>query len=211
MRGERNLLLWVAPEQLGSSPHARGTLTALELNRYPFRFIPACAGNATGCLNGRRLPSVHPRMRGERSPVLMIVRISGGSSPHARGTHGWTGSRKRSLRFIPACAGNASVQAAIVGKVAVHPRMRGERLTEEDIEQATAGSSPHARGTRAHPALEGIGVRFIPACAGNASGISGPASTEPVHPRMRGERYARRIRSWPFGGSSPHARGTHFQ
>ena len=90
----------------------------------------------------------------------------------------------------------------------VHPRMRGERGQCIGLGGADRGSSPHARGTHKGMSAGIAASRFIPACAGNASGPLCPAWTGTVHPRMRGERP-----SGPDGhayddGSSPHARGT---
>ena len=74
-----------------------------------------------------------------------------------------------------------------------------------------AGSSPHTRGT-----LEGKGRpvtrrRFIPAYAGNASGIIRCRHVHPVHPRIRGERAVNTILPLMGYGSSPHTRGTLLQ
>ena len=111
-------------------------------------------------------------------------------------------------RFIPACAGNAGACFVLKREQAVHPRMRGERLTTRATEFAYDGSSPHARGTRLRIADGKTDCRFIPACAGNAILILPQSVTLTVHPRMRGERpeFQRRERSQC--GSSPHARGT---
>ena len=53
------------------------------------------------------------------------------------------------------------------------------------------------------------GVRFIPACAGNAvPGWNRPRLT-PVHPRVCGERVRRAASDASNAGSSPRVRGTH--
>ena len=87
MRGERDEAVGLHAGNLGSSPHARGTLHRNGLLHAPFRFIPAYAGNAAA----RRLrpgpSSVHPRIRGERAEGRTRLKISHGSSPHTRGTH----------------------------------------------------------------------------------------------------------------------------
>ena len=153
------------------------------------RFIPACAGNAAGFPADQPRSTVHPRMRGERR-----VNSSGpgdhcGSSPHARGTPHPTPKQPGNPRFIPACAGNAAVPSIPLVELAVHPRMRGERM----------------RGKlNVHPCR-----RFIPACAGNAVPSQRTALRNPVHPRMRGERVPGVRLSTATSGSSPHARGTH--
>ena len=86
--------------------------------------------------------------------------------------------------------------------------MRGERAVTLAATKQFAGSSPHARGTQSPPCGCAPRKRFIPACAGNACGISTGQVSPPVHPRMRGERHCCRYRFPVVTGSSPHARGT---
>ena len=68
-----------------------------------------------------------------------------------------------------------------------HPRMRGEHNATLSILEATAGSSPHARGALglvyAVVALWGI----IPACAGSTCAADAYIAVDGDHPRMRGE------------------------
>ena len=192
----------------GSSPHARGTHPPGQGREAARRFIPACAGNADPGPSGMDQPPVHPRMRGERQGEIGGFPFVAGSSPHARGTPDRIRARPGGLRFIPACAGNAREHAPLSQHVAVHPRMRGERVAWGAILVVRAGSSPHARGTHINRRHPKDGCRFIPACAGNARGLTCVALRLPVHPRMRGERS--RSASCPRStrGSSPHARGT---
>ena len=208
MRGERRISGCSRCRTVGSSPHARGTLSAMRGPAAAARLIPACAGNAPfgGSPTGEK--AVHPRMRGERTGAARGNVIAGGSSPHARGTPATEPVALRNNRFIPACAGNArGREGAVIGNT-VHPRMRGERRCQLRHAQPPPGSSPHARGTHAACRIRPGVRRFIPACAGNA--ISALTETMPgaVHPRMRGERQARRRHNVPPDGSSPHARGT---
>ena len=66
--------------------------------------------------------------------------------------------------------------------------MRGEHRAAGVCKGIETGSSPHARGTLGSGSTQQYPLRFIPACAGNTTG---------VHSRMT-----------PIAGSSPHARGT---
>ena len=127
-------------------------------------------------------------MGGERSAGGPVPWACLGSSPHARGTHGLDFSTDRMSRFIPACAGNAAPAADPAWPPTVHPCMRGERLLMGSRALPSRGSSPHARGTRPRWRAVGRCPRFIPACAGNATG-----------PGLSLDR---------VDGSSPHARGT---
>ena len=229
MRGERSDREPCPGEDLGSSPHARGTLLQ-HVGRQPIeRFIPACAGNAHQTGGFPAAEPVHPRMRGERSRGDSTGTLIGGSSPHARGTPAGRTCRTSQRRFIPACAGNAASPRPAPRARSVHPRMRGERSSDGFGRDAVDGSSPHARGTRRGVKQDEARHRFIPACAGNAldvlldPGIHAGSSPHArgtryahrsagcihaVHPRMRGERIWFWNVSGVSTGSSPHARGT---
>ena len=194
--------------KLGSSPHARGTLGGLLGVATAHRFIPACAGNARLSADRRARRSVHPRMRGERATRAGTTGAARGSSPHARGTRRIRPGASVPARFIPACAGNARSASCRRLISSVHPRMRGERRRLRMKSWATAGSSPHARGTPIHCPAGHFSIRFIPACAGNAETGSHVTPNETVHPRMRGERDFQAAVIIILIGSSPHARGT---
>ena len=107
MRGERSSYSLLSRFGAGSSPHARGTPRGARADRFPGRFIPACAGNARFPFRKSSEYTVHPRMRGERVSVGLDAARSSGSSPHARGTRLRAQLVRAGGRFIPACAGNA--------------------------------------------------------------------------------------------------------
>ena len=208
MRGERENRFSIAPNIFGSSPHARGTLNRHMAGEFRKRFIPACAGNAATAANASARTSVHPRMRGERASFSRWILTKIGSSPHARGTLPYKEKEEAKARFIPACAGNASVWAVSRSRRSVHPRMRGEREISRRLRGFAVGSSPHARGTPSRLQSCTDARRFIPACAGNADPVKPDAGDDAVHPRMRGERLISPQAISDVLGSSPHARGT---
>ena len=153
----------------GSSPHTRGTRIGL-----------MAAGAAL---------QVHPRIRGERQRARTPVTASIGSSPHTRGTLAGAGLPHLGKRFIPAYAGNAAAAPQTSSRVAVHPRIRGERRVISDRVASRVGSSPHTRGTRAGSDESHPHGRFIPAYAGNAPLMPRSPTGATVHPRIRGERW----------------------
>ena len=152
--------------------------------------------------------SVHPRIRGERFSSSSKTSTRIGSSPHTRGTLLSLTDRVRRPRFIPAYAGNAAQWSSPVEAPAVHPRIRGERQFVIWRPILEGGSSPHTRGTHLISRTVLGDIRFIPAYAGNASLYWTGPSSQPVHPRIRGERYAHTTSGAPAAGSSPHTRGT---
>ena len=195
-------------DKFGSSSHTRGTRLLAHQRRKVGRFIPAYAGNAWARPSPWTPSTVHPRLRGGRTPFLPYSSPSSGSSPHARGTQRVCRGHHVPGRFIPACAGNASMDRTNWPVSPVHPRMCGERTYGVSLMAARNGSSPHVRGTLSRLPEETDEGRFIPACAGNARRACGRAWPQAVHPRMCGERIVAAADDPVAPGSSPHVRGT---
>ncbi len=192
----------------GSSPRVRGTHPRPMPKLSPYRFIPACAGNAGSGDRGSGVPSVHPRVCGERGQHGTAEGVVGGSSPRVRGTRNGRQRRRRGSRFIPACAGNAFLRSSYPPISAVHPRVCGERSRNRGDAIPRSGSSPRVRGTRLCRVRRRRGGRFIPACAGNAVGEEARTTMWAVHPRVCGERRYLTEGIPPGSGSSPRVRGT---
>ena len=110
-----------------------------------------------------------------------------GSSPHARGAHGYGRPFGLIHGLIPACAGSTLLQMVVVCTTGAHPRMRGE----------------HKGGP---PSWQSI-ARLIPACAGSTALPALWACSRRAHPRMRGEHADADPIPVKPPGSSPHARG----
>ena len=111
-------------------------------------------------------------------------------------------------RFIPAGAGNSRGGWSDPRADPVHPRRCGEQSRNTIRLTTEGGSSPQVRGTdgATHPGRHQL--RFIPAGAGNSSGLHVRQRGESVHPRRCGEQ---RAGYRPYGGgygSSPQVRGT---
>ena len=188
VRGEHFCLAYRIEPGSGSSPRARGTLSAALPGGFDQRFIPACAGNT------------RPRSAGCGTTT--------GSSPRARGTLDSDRALVNRLRFIPACAGNTTDPPPPTPSGSVHPRVRGEHLLALCAVSVLAGSSPRARGTHPRELDLRLCPRFIPACAGNTKASHPHATHSAVHPRVRGEHAETETEREPQIGSSPRARGT---
>ena len=194
--------------EVGSSPHARGTLEAGAAHGWNLGIIPACAGNTSaihGRANGAR---DHPRMRGEHIGEIFQFRSRRGSSPHARGTRIGNAINEPRNGIIPACAGNTRHLTVFCKLTWDHPRMRGEHPLRRTLSRIVAGSSPHARGTLELVSSVGCSPGIIPACAGNTVQCDRPHRDLRDHPRMRGEHDCSSTPNTHRRGSSPHARGT---
>ena len=191
----------------GSSPRVRG---APRLGRGCLqrpRFIPACAGSAHTGHRHQGRPPVHPRVCGERLIVPVSSWRASGSSPRVRGAHARSSWIERWLRFIPACAGSASIIISSSVFQSVHPRVCGERLPRGREEGLWTGSSPRVRGALTPQEVRKRSHRFIPACAGSASDRGRLLDHLPVHPRVCGERETFFGAHCKRPGSSPRVRG----
>ena len=131
-----------------------------------------------------------------------------GSSPRARGTLLSARNPRAGFRFIPASAGNTRDRRSRVPAPAVHPRERGEHVSESGHRLRLSGSSPRARGTLDVPTFVHGGFRFIPASAGNTPRRPIRRTWPAVHPRERGEHADVFRPPAAVDGSSPRARGT---
>ena len=130
---------------------------------------PLARGTRPGKSTEARRTAVHPRWRGEHMMCSTCSGAGGGSSPMARGTQAYSENTALHIRFIPAGAGNTSCRPARAPSKPVHPRWRGEHLSNSSMSIRLRGSSPLARGTRTSVADLDVGDRFIPAGAGNTT------------------------------------------
>ena len=85
--------------------------------------------------------------------------------------------------------------------------MRGVHDYDTPIDQASTGSSPHARGPHWLAKIDCSGDRIIPACAGSTIPSCVTVMLWKDHPRMRGVHVGAGSHFPMQLGSSPHARG----
>ena len=193
---------------LGSSPRLRGTEVVEDVVDRGHRFIPAPAGNSASAVRASACTAVHPRACGEQFLIINSSPWSHGSSPRLRGTARAPRLLESCLRFIPAPAGNSSLEPDNNRRTPVHPRACGEQLDGISETDLNSGSSPRLRGTAFGVAAATAFRRFIPAPAGNRTTAAGPIGILPVHPRACGEQPFRGCGMRENPGSSPRLRGT---
>ena len=86
----------------------------------------------------------------------------------------------------PRVCGNTLCDLILVGPDSVHPRVCGEHISFLHLVQEMGGSSPRVRGTLFQIFRTTLGLRFIPACAGNTIMKVTISHVSPVHPRVCG-------------------------
>ena len=191
---------------MGSSPLARGLLTAYQGCLCVLGIIPARAGFTFIFSFPSDSGEDHPRSRGvyHSSPLLSV--FLRGSSPLARGLQIETMGFSHSFGIIPARAGFTGRSCGWHAPRSDHPRSRGVYWPVMWVARATVGSSPLARGLLwgspttgvykgSSPLARGLrGARFepgaqeriIPARAGFTFHYFLSFSSPTDHPRSRG-------------------------
>ena len=133
-------------KMLGSSPLVRGIHLLNFRTKNLKRIIPACAGNTSKGKKQCYIQRDHPRLCGEYfNRAFQNVNVQG-SSPLVRGIHGYIPDDVRSVRIIPACAGNTDFKFYVTKPMRDHPRLCGEycKLLLQALKKL--GSSPLVRG-----------------------------------------------------------------
>ena len=153
----------------GSSPLARGLHRGVGARPSERRIIPARAGFTRCDTSPMRPRSDHPRSRGVYSQGMLVMPLSLGSSPLARGLRVTSRNDYLEGRIIPARAGFTSRLCRWCVPWADHPRSRGVYRWWTKEPPGDAGSSPLARGLPGRRDRGRLRLGIIPARAGFTS------------------------------------------
>ena len=191
----------------GSPPRAWGKGRLLPESVQPSGITPACAGKSGHRARWHRPRRDHPRVRGEKPELLVLIPVLYGSPPRARGKEQQKTLASEMKGITPACAGKSAQGPCLTDKNKDHPRVRGEKKVILQPEHLRTGSPPRARGKvqQLHPAVRDMGI--TPACAGKSRWKICPGVKWWDHPRVRGEKSTVYSMGRPGMGSPPRARG----
>ena len=174
-----------------------------------FRITPAYAGKSTssrfrtaaesgspppmrGKVRGAILPECHswdhPRLCGEKLPVLVYPLHVQGSPPPMRGKVLKKDGREREIRITPAYAGKSCPHPRRRRMRKDHPRLCGEKLPEPPFSQVQTGSPPPMRGKVYFENKYRHVKRITPAYAGKSFSVKICLFGNKDHPRLCGEK-----------------------
>ena len=145
-RGVYMISCSIPPSAPGSSPLARGLLSARPSALALERIIPARAGFTHAQLENELVRGDHPRSRGVYPNSLFRWTRPRGSSPLARGLHAFRKVQEGEPGIIPARAGFTRRRAPRTLRNPDHPRSRGVYPWPTMYCGCPRGSSPLARG-----------------------------------------------------------------
>ena len=111
------------------------------------------------------------------------------------------------LRITPACAGKSLSISFSVAFFRDHPRVCGEKSTQESFTEGSEGSPPRVRGKGPGFRVKGFPCGITPACAGKRPGFLRFAVRPQDHPRVCGEKHLHPATVTAALGSPPRVRG----
>ena len=178
-------------EYKGLSPRVRGSHPMTMEELITQWSIPACAGEPRDLQARQDTLRVYPRVCGGAFWMWALLGQVAGLSPRVRGSQRALRYYAKSLRSIPACAGEPTRGQGKRRRGWVYPRVCGGAPLRPGTFTSTAGLSPRVRGSpwawRTRPHWS----RSIPACAGEPEyPASWPMCPAGLSPRVRGSRGA---------------------
>ena len=191
----------------GLSPRVRGNPTSVYDAAEPTRSIPACAGEPNQWLVLMGLHTVYPRVCGGTHARGERQMSTEGLSPRVRGNPTDFSLCTPIMRSIPACAGEPPCQLQRGAQGRVYPRVCGGTGAVLQAHDRGGGLSPRVRGNRPSRSASSMGVRSIPACAGEPGIPATRVYAWRVYPRVCGGTGNTDIGHTDTAGLSPRVRG----
>ena len=205
--GEKHLSAQFEGTPPGSPPRMRGKEFQFRGTLPDVGITPAYAGKSqtTVCFNN--VTRDHPRVCGEKvipcTPGLHIQ----GSPPRMRGKEKSPKKPVMARGITPAYAGKSRAGVCIVGDFGDHPRVCGEKDTNQITLTRGQGSPPRMRGkVKLRPSPAG-GGRITPAYAGKRVADDHLYGAQWDHPRVCGEKDGLNLILLGITGSPPRMRG----
>ena len=191
----------------GSSPRVRGKPGGDPPVGHQLRIIPARAGQTPACSHCRRTFPDHPRACGANLLLNSVSSRLFGSSPRVRGKPTVCVPPTRTVRIIPARAGQTQTAFQNMEKGSDHPRACGANPMLLSSMPYQSGSSPRVRGKLDPAHVYALDRRIIPARAGQTGDTASPRRSSTDHPRACGANLSKGSQITGHSGSSPRVRG----
>ena len=188
---------------MGSPPRGRGKGHACHQAAVVVGITPAQAGKRNAISSRAEPDRDHPRIGGEKSVLMLRLRLTVGLPPHRRGK-GQVGFRQgRVVGITPAWAGKSARPARWGRCAGDHPRMGGEKLLFQLGVLYPLGSPPHGRGKDRRSADHSFAGGITPAWAGKRTRSWRAYGCPWDHPRVGGEKWFIALLFEPCEGSPP--------
>ena len=144
--GEKSSSRSSAAAPRGSPPRGRGKVDGGFLGGCGLGITPAWAGKSQQMLKDASHGQDHPRVGGEKSGPVMLIKAVRGSPPRGRGKGLGGLALVHATRITPAWAGKRQPGAGKGSARMDHPRVGGEKLSSSHPSGSSMGSPPRGRG-----------------------------------------------------------------
>ena len=171
---------------IGLSPRVRGNHGQRGYHGPNAGSIPACAGEPMAAPFRTCAKEVYPRVCGGTGKHQYGRLYAQGLSPRVRGNRFQNAAIPNNSGSIPACAGEPFSERGDPEQQRAYPRVCGGTVFRTRRSRTTAGLSPRVRGNQDRHYEATIGVRSIPACAGEPNPAMMESISERVYPRVCG-------------------------
>ena len=191
----------------GSPPPMRGKgLFQNDLEQHQ-RITPAYAGKSFIISFTPFTFQDHPRLCGEKSTLSRKFFRKTGSPPPMRGKDCFCDENTERLRITPAYAGKSRFAHYGERGERDHPRLCGEKSTEDTSDATKEGSPPPMRGKVSLTLAADVCGRITPAYAGKSTSVLLQSGYLQDHPRLCGEKLFHFRLPCRAPGSPPPMRG----
>ena len=205
--GGNSLLVHVARRCLGLSPRERGKHGSAPSRTSAPGSIPAWAGETLQRGGELVFVEVYPRVGGGNALPKAAAAMKGGLSPRGRGKRARGCPKSRAWRSIPAWAGETFANFRPQPARKVYPRVGGGNAGARAAYVDSEGLSPRGRGKPQRIRRRALGLRSIPAWAGETEIYPKEVGDRRVYPRVGGGNLGKLGFGMFFIGLSPRGRG----
>ena len=133
---------------------------------------PACAGKSCSGHSWGQADEDHPRVCGEKCPLITSATRRTGSPPRMRGKDSCGTEFQQPSGITPAYAGKRLRPLDIAHCERDHPRVCGEKLKAKAVGAMASGSPPRMRGKGVQQSNSRVGMGITPAYAGKSAASS---------------------------------------
>ena len=207
MGGEKLCPPYGAHNRSGSPPRGRGKGHGCHQTAVVVGITPAWAGKRSQVAAALQSGWDHPRVGGEKTSRLSMMRNRGGSPPRGRGKVSTITRRWPGAGITPAWAGKRPAVWSSKSKNGDHPRVGGEKFERWLNYGYGRGSPPRGRGKALLTECRYGVVGITPAWAGKSNNQPATSGICRDHPRVGGEKHPMFRMICGCGGSPPRGRG----
>ena len=187
VRGDNVTTSCIFSRARGPPPRAWGQQGHRDQPERHLRSTPTCVGTTRTWQMETSVCRVHPHVRGDNDPSEMLTAMSPGPPPRA-----WGQLLRDALDGLltgstPTCVGTTRLRKRGRRRDEVHPHVRGDNLRSPGAHPRGNGPPPRAWGQHRLEQVEKATAGSTPTCVGTTTPNRCAGCARTVHPHVRGD------------------------